>query len=190
MYIFQCHTPSPLYFRCLQLLNGGMCTDKHLTEVFYYNRFSQLCQPFSYTGCQGNDNRFPSKDECLDVCVNLEPTTPAPITPAPNYLNERCREPLDDGNKDCDTGGSYTRYYWDGWFCVAFVWRGCEGNNNRFVDRYECLLHCKEDWKEPKPQEDGIPDRCVCEREREIERFSLTRTNIYLCFLHSAFTCM
>uniref|UniRef100_A0A023FPL1 Putative chymotrypsin inhibitor n=1 Tax=Amblyomma cajennense TaxID=34607 RepID=A0A023FPL1_AMBCJ len=35
---------------------------------FYYDSSSGTCREFVYGGCQGNQNRFVSREECLRVC--------------------------------------------------------------------------------------------------------------------------
>uniref|UniRef100_G3MLK2 BPTI/Kunitz inhibitor domain-containing protein n=1 Tax=Amblyomma maculatum TaxID=34609 RepID=G3MLK2_AMBMU len=35
---------------------------------FYYDSSSGTCREFVYGGCQGNQNRFVSNEECLRVC--------------------------------------------------------------------------------------------------------------------------
>ena len=35
---------------------------------WYYEEKEQTCQMFWYGGCDGNDNRFDSQDECMDHC--------------------------------------------------------------------------------------------------------------------------
>ncbi|CBY07598.1 unnamed protein product [Oikopleura dioica] len=36
--------------------------------VFYFNGATQQCEQFFYGGCQGNDNRFLTKEECESTC--------------------------------------------------------------------------------------------------------------------------
>ncbi|CAI5692385.1 unnamed protein product [Oreochromis niloticus] len=53
----------------------GMCTEKPDSgpcraafTMFYYDLDSASCQPFTYGGCRGNNNRYGSKDECMSSC--------------------------------------------------------------------------------------------------------------------------
>ncbi|KAE9554767.1 hypothetical protein FO519_002028 [Halicephalobus sp. NKZ332] len=42
---------------------------------FYYDKVTKHCQPFLYSGCGGNQNRFDSAQACRDACGNV--TVPA-----------------------------------------------------------------------------------------------------------------
>ncbi|GFS17750.1 spondin-1-like [Elysia marginata] len=37
---------------------------------WFYNRTMQKCQTFSYGGCRGNENRFDTESECVDLCAD------------------------------------------------------------------------------------------------------------------------
>ncbi|XP_037097490.1 kunitz-type protease inhibitor 1a [Syngnathus acus] len=52
--------------RCTEPPETGSCRDT-LTK-WYYNPLKQDCSRFNYGGCQGNENRFDSKEACLKVC--------------------------------------------------------------------------------------------------------------------------
>uniref|UniRef100_A0A663M5I1 BPTI/Kunitz inhibitor domain-containing protein n=1 Tax=Athene cunicularia TaxID=194338 RepID=A0A663M5I1_ATHCN len=47
---------------CSLPLDEGDC--QHYTLRWYYNQRVTECRPFVYSGCQGNLNRFDSKEEC------------------------------------------------------------------------------------------------------------------------------
>ncbi|KAL3118564.1 hypothetical protein niasHT_005779 [Heterodera trifolii] len=51
---------------CEMPLNVGNCTEK-LTR-FYYNSSKQRCFRFFYTGCNGNSNRFRTRNHCKRKC--------------------------------------------------------------------------------------------------------------------------
>ncbi|XP_054653594.1 kunitz-type protease inhibitor 1a [Dunckerocampus dactyliophorus] len=52
--------------RCTEPPDTGSCRDS-LTR-WYYNPLQQHCFRFNYGGCQGNENRFDSKEACGKVC--------------------------------------------------------------------------------------------------------------------------
>ena len=52
---------------CQQPIVSGPCED-HVTP-WGYNHFTNQCEKFVYRGCQGNDNRFSSKEACQEKCV-------------------------------------------------------------------------------------------------------------------------
>uniref|UniRef100_A0A1X7V3D2 Uncharacterized protein n=1 Tax=Amphimedon queenslandica TaxID=400682 RepID=A0A1X7V3D2_AMPQE len=44
----------------------GSCNEGYLR--FYYDSSLQQCEPFLYSGCDGNENNFPSLNECSQTC--------------------------------------------------------------------------------------------------------------------------
>jgi len=52
--------------RCYEPMAEGNCSEK--TERWYFNYKTGLCQPFTYTGCAGNDNNFNSTEYCNHAC--------------------------------------------------------------------------------------------------------------------------
>ena len=51
---------------CQQPQVIGSCNEQSLR--FYYDNSLRQCQPFMYSGCDGNDNNFPSLNECSQTC--------------------------------------------------------------------------------------------------------------------------
>ncbi|XP_019853716.1 PREDICTED: uncharacterized protein LOC109583018 [Amphimedon queenslandica] len=51
---------------CEQPMVIGSCSEKQLK--FYYDKSSQQCQPFIYSGCDGSENNFNSLNECSQKC--------------------------------------------------------------------------------------------------------------------------
>ncbi|XP_023171662.1 kunitz-type serine protease inhibitor 2-like [Drosophila hydei] len=51
---------------CSQLPEYGTCRS-HI-RMWYFNRYSRRCQPFDYSACGGNLNRFFSRNECIQHC--------------------------------------------------------------------------------------------------------------------------
>ncbi|XP_059510485.1 collagen alpha-1(VII) chain isoform X4 [Stegostoma tigrinum] len=58
---------NPLPVPCSQPMDEGSCS--HYELLWYYSPESNECRPFVYSGCGGNSNRFPSKQGCIDRCV-------------------------------------------------------------------------------------------------------------------------
>ncbi|KAM4625065.1 kunitz-type protease inhibitor 1a isoform 1-T2 [Polymixia lowei] len=52
--------------RCTESPHTGYCRDS-LTK-WYYNPIHQNCFRFNYGGCQGNENRFDTKEACMKTC--------------------------------------------------------------------------------------------------------------------------
>ncbi|CAG9833510.1 unnamed protein product [Diabrotica balteata] len=52
---------------CFAPPERGTCNDLH--QAWFYDPRSALCQPFVYSGCGGNENKFDSKDDCEKACI-------------------------------------------------------------------------------------------------------------------------
>ncbi|KAL7742072.1 hypothetical protein ACLKA6_018319 [Drosophila palustris] len=53
--------------KCLQPLETGPC--RMSLDRFYYNKDKNICEPFKYGGCKGNDNRWGFKQTCEEACL-------------------------------------------------------------------------------------------------------------------------
>lgn len=60
--------------RCQQAFDGGTC--EAAIPVFAYD--GEHCVPKTYGGCDGNDNRFYTIEECLSVCEGAPTVNPCP----------------------------------------------------------------------------------------------------------------
>ncbi|CAG7832826.1 unnamed protein product [Allacma fusca] len=59
--------------RCsLPLDQGTMCENPTVKPslFWYFNSQPNKCEPFAFSGCGGNENKFESRNECRDICVN------------------------------------------------------------------------------------------------------------------------
>lgn len=92
---------------------------------WYYNHELGQCLPFTFGGCEGNDNKFDSKKDCEGVCS----------------VRDICHLPVDIGN----CSHSFTRYYFSpsAGECLPFPYSGCHGNANRFRTHHDCVIVCK-----------------------------------------------
>lgn len=51
---------------CRLPVSFGACRTR--TEEYFFDAKTGLCMPFDYAGCDGNENRFASAEECYAVC--------------------------------------------------------------------------------------------------------------------------
>uniref|UniRef100_A0A673GVV7 Collagen alpha-1(XXVIII) chain n=1 Tax=Sinocyclocheilus rhinocerous TaxID=307959 RepID=A0A673GVV7_9TELE len=58
---------APLGPLCLLSLSQGSCRDYVIR--WYYDKQANACAQFWYGGCQGNENRFQTEEECKKTCV-------------------------------------------------------------------------------------------------------------------------
>ena len=52
---------------CKMPVDRGPCTAHY--EKWYYDALIGRCQQFIFGGCDGNDNRFDSEEECFTGCI-------------------------------------------------------------------------------------------------------------------------
>lgn len=109
---------------------------------FYYERRTDSCQEFEYSGCQGNKNRFQDRESCERRCkrqseINQPTATDSPVSESKSPI---CLAPVEAGN--CND--SITAYYYDAQHqtCQAFIYGGCGGNPNRFQTEEQCERLC------------------------------------------------
>lgn len=150
---------------CLLPMDSGPC--KALLRRYFFNRLTQKCQMFHYSGCKGNENNFLSQKECRSRCGRFIPAE----------ISNKCRLPQEPG-----ICRAYLRRYFYNFktgMCERFVYGGCEGNANNFNDLYSCQLECNPSSLVPsfctKPKDRGAckaniprlyfnPDAYRCEK--------------------------
>ncbi|XP_076356292.1 mambaquaretin-5-like [Tachypleus tridentatus] len=54
---------------CLLAPDKGKCDG--FESVYFFDIKSGECRHFIYSGCEGNDNRFKTVEECLATCLRL-----------------------------------------------------------------------------------------------------------------------
>jgi len=64
-------------------------------ERYFYNSTSSQCETFTYNGCGGNENRFESRDECIEACI-----PPPPPEEIGDDISEDNADNADDDNDD------------------------------------------------------------------------------------------
>lgn len=55
--------------RCTEPPQTGTCRESY--SKWYYNPIRKDCLLFNYGGCQGNENRFDTKDQCEKLCFGV-----------------------------------------------------------------------------------------------------------------------
>ncbi|KAH3859208.1 hypothetical protein DPMN_101924 [Dreissena polymorpha] len=88
--------------------NRGPC--KAMLERWYFDASSCKCKQFTYGGCEGNFNRFLTKQDCEGSCGSY----PCPV----------CS--IEPSEGPCIGGIDYDRWYYDSQnnTCKKFVWSG------------------------------------------------------------------
>ncbi|KAM3717575.1 Boophilin-H2 [Dirofilaria immitis] len=116
--------------RCNHYPNRGTCEDRGFITKWYYDRYAHRCREFHYGGCEGNDNRFDSFEECNRACKYESLDDP----------KKRCVLPHDPGS----CAGNFERWYFDMRTrqCVCSWWSGCGGNSNMFYSYMHCMSIC------------------------------------------------
>ncbi|XP_017400531.1 tissue factor pathway inhibitor isoform X1 [Cebus imitator] len=129
----------PLKFRhtfCAYKADDGPC--KAWMKRYFFNVFTRQCEEFIYGGCEGNQNRFDSLEECEEMCATgngkMIKTTLQNGKPDFCFLEEDpgiCR-------------GYITRYFYNNQTkqCERFKYGGCLGNMNNFETLEECKNTC------------------------------------------------
>lgn len=117
----ECIEACPPTDPCAQPIVVGPCLA--VIPRYAFDVGSQMCVPFNYGGCGGNDNNYQTLADCQRSCGQ-----------------DVCRLEPDVG--PCDA--VVPRYYYDpaSGSCQLFVWGGCEGNANNFPTLEECEQTC------------------------------------------------
>ncbi|NP_001035185.1 tissue factor pathway inhibitor 2 precursor [Danio rerio] len=104
----------------------GPC--RGLFSRYFFNMTSMQCEPFTYGGCQGNENNFRNPEECIEYC---KPPKTIPVI---------CLDNLDKGR----CSASIPRYYYNSATktCEEFMYTGCGGSNNNFISKQSCVDVC------------------------------------------------
>ncbi|XP_054928944.1 actinia tenebrosa protease inhibitors-like [Dermacentor andersoni] len=113
--------------QCAPSADPGPC--KGYFPKWWYNVLSGKCEQFIYGGCQGNDNRYDTQQECEMTC-----------DAGPTPKNDTCYLPMKVG----PCFGYFPRYYYNATTnsCNQFIYGGCQGNANNFATLEKCRSAC------------------------------------------------
>ena len=138
------------YSACQHNPERGNCGGRQLR--WYYDPQQYQCFNFTYSGCQGNPNRFTSFEECMQRCDGVYPNSNSnnefTSTPFSPRSDGSCNRPSDTG---CAADAAVyplivQRYYYDhnsgSGDCVAFYY--CKPNWYQigFETKSQCRQHC------------------------------------------------
>ncbi|XP_065332270.1 papilin isoform X3 [Cloeon dipterum] len=160
---------------CLQPPEEGQC--KKYVNRWYYDRNEGFCKEFNYGGCEGNQNRYRSKQECEQKCGNVQDPCSLP------RVSRACEH-------------SVIQYYYSSHTdsCHATSRGECILNTNRFNSKENCEAKCRrgpapptQPPEPPKPKEDEcrvLPEPGDCSEQHEKWFFDVRR-NDCLRFIYS-----
>ena len=116
------------------MLNDSFSIFRGAYARWYYDSKDGYCKEMNYTGCQGNANRFMSKEECDNSCKHESKLVRAKTICSMPKQEGYCALPQDPEAK----------WYFDKYSkkCQPFYFSGCNGNENRFDSWDECEMNC------------------------------------------------
>ncbi|XP_006189298.1 tissue factor pathway inhibitor isoform X1 [Camelus ferus] len=123
---------------CALKADDGPC--KAMMKRFFFNIHTQQCEEFVYGGCEGNQNRFESLEECKEKCTRDYPKKIRTKTILQKEKPDFCF--LEEDAGICR--GYITRYFYNNQSkqCERFKYGGCLGNLNNFESLEECKNTC------------------------------------------------
>ncbi|KAM6223696.1 kunitz-type protease inhibitor 2 [Rhynchocyon petersi] len=110
---------------------------------WWYNATAGSCQQFVYGGCEGNDNNYLTKEQCLQKCAGVTvPRRPDSDSLTSNVFSyeEYCLPKAATG----PCRAAFPRWYFDPEknSCGSFIYGGCRGNRNNYLSQEDCMNRC------------------------------------------------
>ncbi|XP_042696418.2 kunitz-type protease inhibitor 2 isoform X2 [Chrysemys picta bellii] len=129
--------------RCLLPKVVGRCRASF--PRWWYNATSRTCQRFTYGGCGANLNNFLVEDECRVTCAVATDgedlnEIPQASQRTGHSADESCAAPRLTG----PCRAAFPRWYYDpaARACRQFIYGGCKGNKNNYLQEELCLRQC------------------------------------------------
>ncbi len=47
-------------------VNKGNCSQR--VNKWFYDKQERYCREFEFTGCNGNENKFETREQCIEIC--------------------------------------------------------------------------------------------------------------------------
>eukprot|EP01025_Chloroclados_australasicus_P016729 TRINITY_DN1850_c0_g1_i1.p3 TRINITY_DN1850_c0_g1~~TRINITY_DN1850_c0_g1_i1.p3 ORF type:complete len:208 (-),score=29.95 TRINITY_DN1850_c0_g1_i1:381-965(-) len=138
-------TCAPLDCRqCLLPADQGVCTAIFLR--YYFDAETNQCEEFDYGGCEGNENKFQTKEECQGVCKSAldSPVGLAYKLAYQTHSEESAVTVCSRPPKVGPCKAYIPRYYYDpeSQQCEQFIYGGCQSNQNNFFTQQQCMQEC------------------------------------------------
>ncbi|NWR66013.1 TFPI2 inhibitor, partial [Bucorvus abyssinicus] len=137
-------SPAEKQRACLLPPDEGPC--RAMVPRWYYDRYTQSCQEFTYGGCHGNANNFLTLDDCEKNCWTIK------------KVPKICRLEADGG--PCRSHLKRYAFNLSSMRCEEFIYGGCYGNGNNFRDLQSCVDHCLPEKNGPllcySPKDEGL----------------------------------
>ncbi|GFR67590.1 papilin [Elysia marginata] len=166
--------------RCMIGADRGPCSEQIMR--YYYNSQAGQCQAFSYGGCQGNANNFPSLVACASACDGFG-GFPSPSPPA-RTTNRRLGNYAGNVNRPrvCELEpfpgpcrAFIPRIYFNRRTgrCEQFIYGGCQSNGNNFQSSSECIRVCSGDGSSSPRADNTNSRRSIGVSRSSRDRFSI-----------------
>ncbi|XP_048059794.1 collagen alpha-6(VI) chain-like isoform X2 [Megalobrama amblycephala] len=132
------HTEPPkTKARCFLERDSGRVCASYVSR-WYYSQKTKKCMHFWYGGCDGNENRFLTEEECYRECGSSESENLPQDDPS--IFEDICQLEYNAGT--CSKFAVKWHFNASSGECAPFWYGGCEGNSNRFNTQEDCENHC------------------------------------------------
>jgi len=114
-------------------------------DMFYFDSSPEKCVAFKYLGCEGNENKFESTEDCNDSCKTpwfIKKNKAAEKAGKDKTTHEKSDCALDADPGNCKALITMWTFNSKTKVCEVFGYGGCGGNGNRFDTRGECENFC------------------------------------------------
>ncbi|XP_012581534.1 PREDICTED: tissue factor pathway inhibitor isoform X2 [Condylura cristata] len=168
---------------CAMKADDGPC--KAMMKRYFFNIQTQQCEEFIYGGCEGNQNRFESVEECKQTCIRDYPKVKWTKTTLRKEKPDFCY--LEEDAGICR--GYITRYFYNNQSkqCERFKYGGCLGNQNNFESLEECKNTCEDTLNvlqvdDYRTQADPVRNDSVSSQPTTVPRLLALCLSMTFCF--------